>query len=60
MGHSRPRNSSLGPPFVRYAPDSDRRRGNAAKAAKCQQQTLIRATTANKFRPAADPLKDCQ
>ena len=35
LGHSRPSNSSPGRPFVRYAPDSDRRRGNAAKAAKC-------------------------
>ena len=38
MGHSRPSNSSPGRPFVRYAPDSDRRRGNAAKAAKCHSR----------------------
>ena len=38
MGHSRPSNSSPGRPFVRFAPDSDRRRGNAAKAAKCHSR----------------------
>jgi hypothetical protein len=36
FGSLAPDHSSPGRPFVRYAPNRDRRRGNAAKAAKCQ------------------------
>jgi len=41
-GHSRPSKSALAPPFVGYAPDSDRRRCNAANAATCQTRHLRR------------------
>jgi hypothetical protein len=60
LGHSRPSNSSPGRPFVRYYPDSDRRRGNAAKAAKCQKQTYVsKSIAANEISRAA-PQTDTQ
>jgi len=40
MGQSRPSNSASGLAFVGYAPDSDRRRCNAANAATCHKQTF--------------------